>query len=246
MTASGEGVVLVAATQGGVERGARLVASLPRAELLVVERACSRASGLDARCVAVGRGGLGPAVAERFHPRTAQMIFFLSVGATVRLIAPHLADKRRDPGVIAVDEAGQFVVPVVGGHLGGANAWARHVAAELGALPAITTASDQAGLPAVDLLGQEQGWAVEASPGALRGAAAALVNDQPVALVEEAEPWQAPRAPPNLFRFSTIAEVDVDAYAAVLWVSREPVPPQWQAYLGQRLVRYRPAEDDSV
>lgn len=79
-------------------------------------------------------------------------VFFLATGATVRLIAPLLADKRTDPGVVCVDEARRFAVALCGGHEGGANALATRVAAVLGAEPVITTASDAAGSTGLDEL----------------------------------------------------------------------------------------------
>jgi cobalt-precorrin 5A hydrolase/precorrin-3B C17-methyltransferase len=73
-----------------------------------------------------------------------------AVGIAVRAVAPLLGDKRHDPGVVCVDDAGRFVVALCGGHIGGANALAREVAALLGAEPVISTASDAAGLPPLD------------------------------------------------------------------------------------------------
>jgi cobalt-precorrin 5A hydrolase/precorrin-3B C17-methyltransferase len=79
-------------------------------------------------------------------------VFFLATGATVRLIAPLLADKRTDPGIVCVDEARRFAVALAGGHGGGANALATRVAAVLGAQPVITTASDAVGSTGLDEL----------------------------------------------------------------------------------------------
>lgn len=79
-------------------------------------------------------------------------VFFLATGATVRLVAPLLADKRTDPGVVCVDEARRFAVALCGGHEGGANALAARVATVLGAEPVITTASDAAGSTGLDEL----------------------------------------------------------------------------------------------
>ena len=62
-------------------------------------------------------------------PELDGAVFFLATGATVRLIAPLLADKRTDPGVVCVDEARRFAVALAGGHGGGANALAARVAA---------------------------------------------------------------------------------------------------------------------
>src|SRR5262245_10508475 len=89
-------------------------------------------------------GALAAQVATLFT-RYDQLVFFLATGAVTRLIAPHLADKTTDPGVLAIDEASHFVIPVLSGHKGGANAWARTVAGALGATPVITTASDMIG-----------------------------------------------------------------------------------------------------
>lgn len=61
------------------------------------------------------------------------IVSHLALGATTRIIAPLLASKKTDPGVVVVDEAGRFAVPLVGGHGGGANDLARRIADGLGA-----------------------------------------------------------------------------------------------------------------
>src|SRR5919107_4608232 len=78
-------------------------------------------------------------------PELDGAVFFLATGATVRLIAPLLADKHSDPGVVCVDEARRFAVALAGGHEGGANVLATRVAALLGAQPGITPPSPAAG-----------------------------------------------------------------------------------------------------
>jgi cobalt-precorrin 5A hydrolase / precorrin-3B C17-methyltransferase len=107
-------------------------------------------------------------------------VFFLATGATVRLIAPLLADKHTDPGVVCVDEARRFAVALAGGHGGGANALATRVAAVLGAEPVITTASD-ASAPTglnelVELLGARVDGDLAAAGTALLDGAAAVHN----------------------------------------------------------------------
>jgi precorrin-4 C11-methyltransferase len=120
----------------------------------------------------------------RLFAECEQLVFFLAAGAVTRLVAPCLASKETDPGVLAVDEAGHFVIPLLSGHKGGANAFARTVAGCLGATPVITTASDVIGGLSLDLLEEEFGW-VAGPRERLKEAALSLVNGAPVAIVQE-------------------------------------------------------------
>ena len=63
---------------------------------------------------------------------------------------PHIKDKFTDPAVVSVDEAGRFAVPLLSGHVGGANDLARRVAALTGGEAAVSTATDVNGRFAVD------------------------------------------------------------------------------------------------
>ncbi len=118
------------------------------------------------------------------------IISHLALGATTRLVAPLLADKKTDPGVVVVDEAGQFVVPLVGGHVGGANDLATKVAAALGATAVVTTATDATGVPGLDTLGWD-------TTGDLAGVTRALLDGEPVGLVRD-HPWPLPALPTNV------------------------------------------------
>ena len=95
-------------------------------------------------------GEVGPVVRRRWHELDA-FVLFLATGAAVRIVAPLLETKGRDPAVVCVDEAGRFAVALCGGH-SGANALAGEVAALLGATPVVTTATDATGTIALDRL----------------------------------------------------------------------------------------------
>ncbi|HZI37013.1 MAG TPA: cobalamin biosynthesis protein, partial [Acidimicrobiia bacterium] len=95
------------------------------------------------------RGGLVAGIRESWA-EVDGLVLVCATGIAVRAIAPRLADKAADPAVVVVDDGGRFVVALTGGHRGGANVLAREVAGLLGAQPVVTTATDVAGLPALD------------------------------------------------------------------------------------------------
>jgi cobalt-precorrin 5A hydrolase/precorrin-3B C17-methyltransferase len=107
------------------------------------------------------------------------IVAFLATGATVRLLAPLLADKHTDPGVVCVDEARRYAVALVGGHGGGANALAARVADALGATPVVTTATDAVGVTPLDEVAALFGCTVR---GDLAGLSRAVLDGLPVAI----------------------------------------------------------------
>ncbi|MET9015348.1 precorrin-3B C(17)-methyltransferase [Streptomyces olivaceoviridis] len=134
----------------------------------------------------VYEGPVGEAVRAAFA-ECEQVVCFLATGAVVRLLAPLLAGKAADPGVVCVDEGGRFAVSLLGGHAGGANALAREVGEVLGAEPVVTTATDAAGLPGLDTLGLPY-------EGSVAAVSRALLDGEPVALEAEVV-WPLPPLP---------------------------------------------------
>ncbi|MGW6307612.1 precorrin-3B C(17)-methyltransferase [Streptomyces niveus] len=127
---------------------------------------------------------------ERAFAECDQLVCFLATGATVRLLAPLLADKSTDPGVVCVDEAGRYAVSLLGGHGGGANSLATEVASTLSATPVITTATDATGIPGLDTLGLP-------FEGAVATVTRAMLDGAPVTLRADAV-WPLPPQPPNV------------------------------------------------
>ena len=240
-------VALVAITKHGADLARRLAPRLPEAEVVVAEKFAAQLTGVP-NAVKPYTGAMSAQIAGLFAAYD-QIVFFVSLGAVVRLIAPHLKSKDEDPGVLVVDDAAQFVIPVLSGHVGGANAYAEQLAALLGASPVLTTASDVGKTLPVDILGRELGWRVEAPKINITRVSAHVVNGEPVAFVQEAgaRTWwtRATPLPGNIRLFERFEDVDLDRHKAVLWVTRRAISPaMWQA-LEERLVVYRPPEDQN-
>ena len=109
-------------------------------------------------------------------------VFIGAMGICVRTIAPLVEDKHTDPAVLCIDSTGANVIPVLSGHVGGANRLARLLAEQLGARAVITTQSDLAGLWALDCLDQQFGWEKLSGPDENQ-VIFAFVNRRPVALI---------------------------------------------------------------
>ena len=112
------------------------------------------------------------------------LLFVGAAGIAVRAIAPHVASKVNDPAVVAIDEAGRFAVPLLSGHLGGANELAQTVARAAGAIPVITTATDVRGVWAVDTWARCAGLPVS-NPEAIKRVSARLLSGGRVALYSD-------------------------------------------------------------
>ena len=103
-----------------------------------------------------------------------------SVGICVRHIAPYIRSKVTDPAVIVIDELGQHVIPILSGHIGGANRMALALSECLGAEAVITTATDINGRFAVDEWAAKKSMAISSMKAAKDYAAMILERDLPL------------------------------------------------------------------
>ncbi len=87
-------------------------------------------------------------------------VFVGAAGIAVRSLAPFVQSKETDPAVVSLDEGGRFAIPLLSGHLGGANDAAQVIADFLGAIPVVTTATDVRGLWAIDTWAKAHGWQI--------------------------------------------------------------------------------------
>ncbi|MBF0328862.1 MAG: precorrin-3B C(17)-methyltransferase [Nitrospirae bacterium] len=98
---------------------------------------------------------------ENLWENTKALVFIMASGIVVRTIAPFIKDKRTDPAVLVLDEAGNHVVSLLSGHLGGANRFTQELAGYLCAEAVVTTASDANNLPSLDLWAAENNLIIE-------------------------------------------------------------------------------------
>lgn len=165
-------IALTAFTSRGAELAGRLAKGLTEdghsCSLWVPERLAPE-TGLP------GYRSLGPWTGERFADSDA-LLFVGASGIAVRAIAPYVRDKFTDPAVVSVDETGRFAVPLLSGHVGGANDLARLVARRTGGTAAVSTATDVNGRFAVDQWAREQGFFLDGREGAKRVSAALLAG----------------------------------------------------------------------
>ena len=121
---------------------------------------------------------------SRAFEEAEALIFICACGIAVRLIAPFIVHKAKDPAVIVIDEKLKHCIPVLSGHLGGANALALRIASFTGAEAVITTASDINGMTAVDMFAKDNGFAItdlekakEYTAALLSGETLCVIND---------------------------------------------------------------------
>ncbi len=244
MTVADPKIVLVAITKHGAGQVKSLAEKLPEADIVVSEKFAPLMAGLSNNMRAY-TGPFRNEIASLFSGYD-QLVFLVSLGAVVRLIAPHLKSKDEDPGIIVVDDAGQFIIPVLSGHVGGANAYAEKIAQLTNGTAVLTTASDVGKTIPVDILGRELGWKVEAPKINITRVSAHVVNEEPVAFIQEAGEknwWTRPTPlPSNIHLFERFEDVDLNHFKALLWVTHKEIPEStWQQF-DERLVVYRPAK----
>ncbi|MEM7113962.1 MAG: precorrin-4 C(11)-methyltransferase [Chloroflexota bacterium] len=237
-----EGTAVITLTHRGTQLGRRLARQLS-ASLFVPQKF----SELAPKGTPFSSSAL--AVVQQQWAQKANLMLVMPTGVASRAIAPLLQHKTADPAVLCLDEQGQFVIPLVGGHVAGANELARTVADLTAGTAVITTASDLQGKPALDLLGRKDGWKIDPNS-ALTAATATLVNDGAIGLfvaegLAQSEGHIARQIAPllacdNVVQVASLDELDVDTYEAGIIVSHE-VLSDHHVHLLNKSVLYRPS-----
>ncbi|MEC7707681.1 MAG: cobalamin biosynthesis protein [Thermoproteota archaeon] len=136
------------------------------------------------------------------------IICLFSLGAVIRLLAPHIKDKKTDPAVIVIDDNANFVISVLSGHLGGANELSNEIAEKMSATSVITTAADVNKTIAVDLVGKKFGWKIDDDSNVTR-ISAFMVNKEKIGVFQNVgqKEWWEGKLPENITFFSNIEDL---------------------------------------
>ena len=151
------------------------------------------------------------------------IICLFSLGAVIRLLAPHIKDKKTDPAVNVINDNANFMISVLSGHLGGANELSNEIAEKMGSTPIITTAADVNKTIAVDLVGREFGWKINDDSNVTR-ISAFMVNKEKIGVFQNIgkKEWWKGKLPENITFFSDMKELkDSDSKAYLIITNDE-------------------------
>ncbi|MDY6408840.1 MAG: precorrin-4 C(11)-methyltransferase [Prevotella sp.] len=166
-------------------------------------------------------------------------VFIGAMGICIRTIAPLITDKHCDPAVVCVDSTSHFAVSVLSGHVGGANDLTAKIASALGAMPVITTQSDNQQLWALDVLAHQNGWD-EVNKTPMNDCIFAFVNREPTALLldirDRGTDEMERSLPEHVTLVDSIDDVNAEKYKLLIVVS----PFCYEQPKGVKMIQYVP------
>jgi len=178
------GIQIVSFTEKGIRLSKQLAAVLGEQEIILYTK-CSTITDKETlegiQCVETGIGEWAKAQLEKKHT----LLFIGACGIAVRAIAPCVANKLSDSPVLVMDENGQYVIPILSGHVGGANELAVQIGEVFGAIPVITTATDLNGKFAVDMFAKKNGFRIMNKEGIAKVSSKVLVGKEVTVWIED-------------------------------------------------------------
>lgn len=168
-------LAIISFTENGIKLSQTVSKSLSGRKVTLYTK-CSRYTAEDLKVQRV-KESLQVWTAQRMAEGDA-LLFIGACGIAVRAIAPNLTDKLHDVPVLVMDEEGQYVIPILSGHVGGANELARELADLMDARPVITTATDVQKKFAVDLFAKRNHLEIMNKDGIAKVSAKALAGEQ--------------------------------------------------------------------
>src|SRR5258708_7806160 len=127
-SAAGADLVAIAVSRHGAALATRIARARRGAHAVVPARFLSSSArdGQAESLIIPYEGRVAAVIEAAFHERRP-LVLVMAAGAAVRLLAPLLQDKQRDPAVVVIDDSGRFVISLLSGHTGGANRLAREL-----------------------------------------------------------------------------------------------------------------------
>lgn len=168
-------LAIISFTENGIKLSQTVAKRLSGRKVMLYTK-CSRYTAEDLKVQRV-KESLQVWTAQRMAEGDA-LLFIGACGIAVRAIAPNLTDKLYDVPVLVMDEEGQYVIPILSGHVGGANELARELADLIDARPVITTATDVQKKFAVDLFAKRNHLEIMNKDGIAKVSAKALAGRQ--------------------------------------------------------------------
>ena len=193
-----EKVAILAITKNGIKMGLSLKNLFPEWKVFAPSKFSD-----DNEVIEWYNDSTSIKIVDLFKSNDALICLF-SLGAVIRLIAPHIKDKKTDPAVIVIDDKAQFVISVLSGHLGGANELSNDIAQKINAVPVITTAADVNKTIAVDLVGKEFGWRIDGDDTVTK-VSAFMVNKEKIGVFQNvgSRDWWKKEFPKNVFKYDS-------------------------------------------
>lgn len=153
---------------------------------------------------------IGEWAKEQFEEANV-LLFIGACGIAVRAIAPYIMDKLYDSPVLVMDENGHYVIPLLSGHVGGANELAVSIAERIGAEPVITTATDLNNKFAIDLFAKKNGLIIVNKEGIVKVSSKVLAGKSIAMSVEEGHLEKNVKLPKRieLVEYPPLQKVDV-------------------------------------
>ncbi len=224
-------ISVLAITKNGINIGQKLKELFPEWEIFVPEKFANKNPSISWYSEPTSEK-----IAELFK-NSEGLICLFSLGAVIRLIAPHLKDKKTDPAVIVIDDKTNFVISVLSGHIGGANGLAEEIAKRLQAQAVITTAADVNKTIAVDLVGRDFGWKIDGDSAVTR-ISAHMVNGEPIGVLQEVgnRKWYKKELPKNVTLYSSMEKLEEAKSKANLIISDKII----EGGISTESVIYRP------
>ena len=213
-----ERIAIIAITKNGIKIAKGLKEKFPTWEIFAPEKFSD-----DDKKINWYNNSTTIKIKELFESNDGLICLF-SLGAVVRLISPHLKDKKTDPAVIVIDDQAQFVISTLSGHLGGANQLTNDIAEQLDAIPVITTAADVNKTIAVDLVGKDLGWKIDDDSNVTK-ISAFMVNAEKIGVYQNCgvKNWWKNKLPENVSTYSNIDELKKSQSKGYLIISDERI-----------------------